>query len=136
MPSDQTMAAMRRLAGQVHDELLLAGLPSAVGQHPLVAQGVVVELDIIDDGDPGVGAHWRPHPSLANAATRAAAARDEADGTMRRLGEVDRAMLPAIAALLTTAGFSLDTSDEDWIRTAVRVVAAPADGGTVRLLAG
>ncbi|WP_329135262.1 hypothetical protein OG552_21290 [Streptomyces sp. NBC_01476] len=132
-PSDETMAAMRRLAGEVQDELLIAGLPSAGGLHPLVAQGVIVELDVLGDDDAAVSVHWRPHPSLANAAARAAAARDVSAGTMQRLGQVGTAMLPAIAGILSTAGFTLDT-DEDIAAGAVRVLAAPDGGGTARLL--
>ncbi|MFJ4409148.1 hypothetical protein [Streptomyces sp. NPDC088910] len=128
-PSDQTMAAMRRLAAQVRDELELAGLPVAAGGHRLVARGAQVEIDALDDDDPGVVVSWRPHPSLAVAADRAVAARDEAAGTMQRFGEIEQAMSPALAAVLTSAGFVLDAEDD-----LLRVTAAPPGGGTVGLL--
>ncbi|MCL2550676.1 MAG: hypothetical protein FWE75_00860 [Actinomycetia bacterium] len=132
-PSDRTLVAMRRLAAQVQDELALAGLPVAAGLHQLVSQGVRVEIDALDDDDPGVVVTWRPHPSLANAADRAVAARDVGAGTMQRFGEIQRAMLPAIAAVLTAAGFVIDT-EAGLPPHAVRVTAAPPDGGTVGLL--
>lgn len=132
-PSDQTLAAMRRLAGQVQDELALAGLPVAAGLHRLVSQGVRVELDALDDGDPGVVVTWRPHPSLANAADRAVAARDVDAGTMQRFGEIQRAVVPAIAAVLTAAGFVVD-AEAGLPPHVVRITAAPPDGGTVGLL--
>lgn len=132
-PSDQTMAAMRRLAGQVQDELALAGLPSATGAHRLVSQGARVEIDALDDDDPGVVVSWRPHPSLAGAADRAVAARDVGAGTMQRFGEIERAMGPALAAVLSSAGFVLD-ADADLPPTLLRVTAAPPDGGTAGLL--
>ncbi|MEW2519919.1 hypothetical protein [Actinacidiphila alni] len=134
-PSGRTTAAMRRLAGQVKDELALAGLPSATGAHPLVAQGVRVEIDALDDEDPGVVVSWRPHPSLAAAADRAVAARDVAAGTMRRFGEIERAMGPALAAVLGSAGFTLDP-DAGLPPHLLRVTAAPPDGGTAGLLTG
>ena len=132
-PSDQTMTAMRRLAGQVQDELALAGLPVTAGLHPLLSQGVRVEIDALDDDDPGVVVSWRPHPSLANAADRAVAARDVGAGTMQRLGEIQRAVIPAVAAVLTASGFVLDT-ESGLPPHVVRVTAAPLDGGTVGLL--
>jgi hypothetical protein len=133
-PSDETMLAMRRLALDVHVELAIAGLPDANGLSPKISHGTRIELDILDDEDAGVAVTWSAHPALSGAAVQALRDQNLSSPTLPRSHAVSEAMLPAIAAILTTAGFTLVDPDNDVDPTSLRVVAAPPDGGTIAML--
>jgi hypothetical protein len=122
-------AGMEALARRVRGELAAAGLPvPAPGLSPVLAGGAEVVADDGADMAGGVFASWSASPRLDACTSRAFRLRRLDDPLLRHSAEIKAAMMRAIAAILTSAGFTVQDANDDYRPYALRVVDGPAPG--------
>ncbi|WP_030680852.1 hypothetical protein [Streptomyces rimosus] len=127
--SAEEVARLEALASKVRDELAAAGLPVlAPGLSHVLAGGAEVEVDDGADAAGGVYVDWEASPRLRQCATRALRLRLMDDPVLRRPGEISAAMMHAISAILTGAGFTVEDPNDDYRPFHLRVVAGPPPG--------
>lgn len=120
-------ARLEALAAKVRDELPAAGLPVlAPGLHHALAGGAEVEVDDGADAAGGVYVDWEASPRLRECAVRALRLRLMDDPVLRRPGQISAAMMHAMAAILTSAGFTVEDPDDEYRPFHLRVLAGPA----------
>jgi hypothetical protein len=126
--SADELAGLQTLARRVRSELAAAGLPVPARIDPVLAGGAQV---LVDDGaDPagGVFVRWRASPRLRECTSRAFRLRQLDDPLLRHSAEIKAAMMRAMAAILTSAGFTVQDADDNYRSYQLRVVAGPAPG--------
>jgi hypothetical protein len=111
----EILAERERIAARARDELAAAGLPVvAPGLDSVLSQGVEVTVDPFDDGHGGVSVAWRSSPRLRSCVLRAVKLNLLDDPAFAHQRVVLEAMLPAITAILTSAGFTVRDSLNDY----------------------
>ncbi|MFJ7216675.1 hypothetical protein [Amycolatopsis sp. NPDC098790] len=108
------------LATRVRQELAAAGLPVIPGDQPVPVglAGAVVKLDVLDPR--GVLVDWRAHAVLLDASQDAWAEdplreRGECEAIGALVVTIDAAMAEAMRKILTTAGFEVTGSGNDYV---------------------
>ncbi|WP_326615251.1 hypothetical protein OG949_40885 (plasmid) [Streptomyces scopuliridis] len=120
------LAERERIAARVRDELMAAGLPVvAPGLNPVLSQGVEVTVDPFDDDVGGVSVAWRSSPRLRSCVLRAVKLNLLDDPAFAHQRVVLEAMLPAITAILVSAGFTVRDSLNDHAPFTLEVLAGP-----------
>ncbi|KAA6220660.1 hypothetical protein CP973_00400 [Streptomyces albofaciens JCM 4342] len=124
-------ARLEALASKVRDELAAAGLPVlAPGLNHVLAGGAEVEVDEGDDAAGGVYVDWQAGPRLRECASRALRLGLMDEPVLRRPGQISAAMMHAMAAILSAAGFTVEDPDDEYRPHHLRVVDGPAPGVT------
>lgn len=122
----EVLAERERIAARVRDELAAAGLPvMAPGLNRALSQGVEVNVDPFDDDAGGVSVSWSSSPRLENCVLHAARYTLLDDPVLAHQQVVLEAMLAAITAILTSAGFTVRDSRNDYAPFTVDVPAGP-----------
>jgi hypothetical protein len=125
--SADELAGMQVLARRVRSELAAAGLPvPAPGLAPVLAGGAEVMVDDGADQAGGVFVNWAASPRLQACTSRVLRHRQLDDPLLRHSAEVKAAMMQAMAAILTSAGFTVQDADDDYRPYQLRVVDGPA----------
>ena len=126
MSADQ-LAAMEALARRVRSELAAAGLPvPAPGLSPVLAGGAEVMVDDGADMAGGVFVEWWASPRLQACTSRALRLWQLDDPLLRHSAGIKAAMMQAVAAILTSARFTVEDADDDYRPYQLRVVDGPA----------
>jgi hypothetical protein len=115
--SDDERAGMEVLASRVRNELAAAGLPVLAGLNPVLAGGAEVIIDDGADAECGVYAGWSASPRLRACAQRAFGLRQLDNPLLRHSRQVAEAMVQAMASILTSAGFTVEHSTDDYRTT-------------------
>jgi hypothetical protein len=126
--SGDDLADMGALAQRVRNELAAAGLPVLPGIDPVLAGGAVVEVDDGADIAGGVFAGWSASPRLRECTSRAFGVRLLDDPLLRHSSQVGAAMMQAMAAILTSAGFTVKDANDEYRPHQLRVVSGPVPG--------
>src|SRR5215469_11118884 len=127
--SADELAGMEALARRVRNELAAAGLPvPAPGLNPVLAGGAEVMVDDGADTAGGVFAGWSASPRLQACTSRALRLRLLDDPLLRHSSEIAAAMRQAMAAILTSAGFTVEDAHDEYRPYQLRVVNGPAPG--------
>jgi hypothetical protein len=126
--SGDDLADMEALAQRVRNELAAAGLPVLLGIDPVLAGGAVVEVDDGADMGGGVFAGWSASPRLRECTGRAFSLRLLDDPLLRHSSQVGAAMMRAMAAILASAGFTVQDANDACRSHQLRVVSGPAPG--------
>jgi hypothetical protein len=122
-------AGMDVLASRVRDELAAAGLPVlAPGMDPALLGGAEVEVDDGDDAAGGVFVGWWASPRLRACTGRAIRLRELNDPLRRHSSEIAAAMMQAMAAVLSSAGFTVEDANDEYRSHQLRVVRGPGRG--------
>ncbi|MEO3788522.1 hypothetical protein ABGB12_34795 [Actinocorallia sp. B10E7] len=125
--SAEVLAERERIAARVRDELAAAGLPVvAPGLSIELSQGAEVTVCPLQDCEAGVTVAWNASPRLRSCMARAAELALVNDPALRHGGTVLEAMLPAIAAILASAGFDVRDSLNDYASFTLEVLAGPS----------
>ncbi|GIE90159.1 hypothetical protein [Actinoplanes regularis] len=119
----------RRLADAARDVLMAAGLPvwrldngGTESGDPVV--GAAINVDPFVEG--GVFIAWKASPTVVQDAIKALEANRLDDPAIELFGAITAAMIPAVAALLTTSGFTVGETDPAGFRPLqIRVIAGP-----------
>jgi len=110
----------------VRNELAAAGLPVlAPGLDTILAGGAKVYVDYSADASGGVIVGWTASPRLRACASRAFRLKQLDEPVLRHSKAVGAAMMQAIAAVLSSAGFSVEDARDDYRPQELRVLAAP-----------
>ncbi|OPG10944.1 hypothetical protein B1R27_00015 [Streptomyces sp. GKU 895] len=124
--SAEESAALEALSWKVRNELAAAGLPVlAPGLNTILAGGADVEVDDGADAAGGVFVGWTTSPRLQACASRAFRLKQLDDAVLRHSNAVGAAMMQAIAAVLSSAGFSVEDARDEYRPQQLRVLAAP-----------
>jgi len=124
--SAEESAALEALSWKVRDELAAAGLPVLASRlNPILAGGVEVYTDDSADASGGVIVGWKASPRLRACASRAFRLKQLDEPVLRHSKAVGAAMMQAIAAVLSSAGFSVEDARDDYRPQQLRVLAAP-----------
>jgi hypothetical protein len=127
--SADQLAGMEALARRVRDELAAAGLPvPAPGLSPVLAAGAEVIVDDGADTAGGVFVSWTASPRLQACTSRAFRHRHMDDPLLRHSGEIAAAMMQAMVAILTSAGFTVQDANDDYRPYQLQVAGGPAQG--------
>jgi hypothetical protein len=127
MSADE-LAGMETLAQRVRNELAAAGLPVVPGVNPVLAGGAEVEVDDGADMAGGVFAGWFASPRLRECTSRAFRLRMLDDPLLRHSSQIETAMMQAMAAILSSAGFTVVEANDEYRPHQLRVVSGPAPG--------
>ena len=120
---------METLALRVRSELAAAGLPvPAPGLSPELAGGAEVAVDDGADSAGGVFVSWTASPRLQACTSRAFRLRRLDDPPLRHTAQIKAAMMQAMAAILTSAGFTVQDADDDYRPYELRVTHGPVAG--------
>ncbi|GAA2324992.1 hypothetical protein GCM10010246_02360 [Streptomyces cuspidosporus] len=115
------------LASRVRNELAAAGLPVLTpGLDGVLASGAEVEVDGGADAAGGVYVGWLISPRLRECTRRAFRLRLLDDPLLRHSSEIAAAMLRAMAAILTSAGFAAEDAHDEYRSHQLRVTDGPA----------
>lgn len=124
--SAEESAALEALAGKVRNELAAAGLPVfAPGLDPVLAGGAEVDIDDGADAAGGVFVAWQTSPRLRACARRAFRLKQLDEPVLRHSSAVGAAMMQAMAAVLASAGFSVEDARDEYRPQQLRVLAGP-----------
>ena len=124
--SADKLAGMEALARRVRNELAAAGLPvPASGLNPVLAAGAEVMVDDGADTAGGVFAGWSTSPRLHECTRRALRLRLLDDPLLRHSSQIAAAMMQAMAAILTSAGFTVEDANDEYRPYQLRVVNGP-----------
>jgi hypothetical protein len=124
--SAEELAGMEKLARRVRTELAAAGLPvPAPGLSPVLAGGAEVEVDDGADTAGVVFVRWTASPRLQACTSRALRLRRLDDPLLRHSAQIAAAMMQAMAAILTSAGFTVQDAHDDYRPYELRVAAGP-----------
>jgi hypothetical protein len=127
--SADELAGMEALACRVRNELAAAGLPVLPpGMNPVLAGGAEVMVDGGADMAGGVFAGWSASPRLRACTSRAFRLRLLDDPLLRHSSEIAAAMMQAMAAILTSAGFTVEDANDEYRPHQLRVIDGPAQG--------
>jgi hypothetical protein len=126
--SGDELAGMEALALRVRNELAAAGLPVVPDLNPVLAGGAVVEVDDGADMAAGVFAGWSASPRLRECTSHAFGLRLLDDPLLRHSSQIAAAMMQAMAAILTSAGFTVEDANNEYRPHELRVVSGPAAG--------
>ena len=127
--SADELAGMEALARKVRNELAAAGLPvPAPGLNPVLAGGAEVTVDPGADTAGGVFAGWSASPRLGECTSRALRLRLLDDPLLRHSSQITAAMMQAMAAILTSAGFTVEDANDEYRPHQLRVTDGPAQG--------
>jgi hypothetical protein len=122
-------AALTKLARRVRDELAAAGLPVVAPElDPVLAGGAEVDIDDGDDAAGGVYVAWQASPRLRDCASRSFRLKQLDDPVLRHSTAVGAAMMQAMAAILTSAGFSVEDARDEYRPQQLRVLSGPPSG--------
>ncbi|MFB6977590.1 hypothetical protein [Streptomyces scopuliridis] len=122
-------ASLESLARKVRNELAAAGLPVlASGLNPVLAGGAEVDVDEGADAAGGVFVAWRASPRLRDCASRAFRLKQLDDPALWHSSAVGAAMMQAMAAILASAGFSVEDARDEYRPQQLRVLASPPSG--------
>ncbi|GAA2371372.1 hypothetical protein [Streptomyces cuspidosporus] len=125
--SAEESAALEALAGKVRNELAAAGLPVlAPGLDPVLAGGAEVDIDDGADAAGGVFVAWQASPRLRARARRAFGLKQLDEPVLRHSSAVGAAMMQAMAAVLASAGFSVEDAPDEYRPQQLRVLAGPS----------
>ncbi|WP_258314797.1 hypothetical protein [Streptomyces sp. Act143] len=117
---------MEALSWKVRNELAAAGLPVlAPGINSVLAGGAEVEVDDGADAAGGVFVGWQASPRLQACASRAFGLKQLDEPVLRHSSAVRAAMLQAMAAVLSSAGFSVEDARDEYRPQELRVLAGP-----------
>ncbi|MBA4866667.1 hypothetical protein H1V43_36300 [Streptomyces sp. PSKA54] len=120
---------MERLASQVRNELAAAGLPVIThGLDPVLAGGAEVDIDDGADAAGGVFVGWLASPRVRASTSRAFRLRQLDDPLLRHSSAIAAAMMQAMAAILTSAGFTVEDANDEYRSHQLRVTNGPAPG--------
>ncbi|MEV7388327.1 hypothetical protein [Streptomyces sp. NPDC091215] len=124
--SAEESTALEALAGRVRNELAAAGLPVlAPGLDPVLAGGAEVDIDDGADAAGGVFVAWQASPRLRACARRAFGLKQLDEPVLRHSSVVGAAMMQAMAAVLASAGFSVEDARDEYRPQQLRVLAGP-----------
>jgi hypothetical protein len=126
--SPDELAGMEVLARWVRNELAAAGLPVIPDVNPVLAGGAEVEVDPGRDVSGGVFVGWSASPRLRECAGRTFSLRQLNDPLLRHSSQIAAAMTQAMAAILTSAGFTVEDANDEYRSDQLRVVSGPAPG--------
>ncbi|AZP15092.1 hypothetical protein EJC51_02465 [Streptomyces aquilus] len=119
-------AALEVLAYKVRNELAAAGLPVlAPGLDSVLAGGVEVDIDDGADAAGGVFVAWQASPRLRACARRAFALKQLDEPVLRHSSAIGAAMKQAMAAVLASAGFTVEDARDEYRPQQLRVLAGP-----------
>jgi hypothetical protein len=120
------LARLETLARRVRSELSAAGLPvPAPGVAPVLTGGAEVLVDDGADTAGGVFARWSASPRLQACTSRAFRLRQLDDPLLRHSAQIKAAMMAAMAAILTSAGFTVQDAGDDYRPYELRVAGGP-----------
>ncbi|MFE7859948.1 hypothetical protein [Streptomyces sp. NPDC057403] len=124
--SAEESAALQALARRVRNELAAAGLPVlAPGLDSDLAGGAEVDIDDGADAAGGVFVGWQASPRLQACARRAFGLKQLNEPVLRHSSAVGAAMMQAMAAVLSSAGFGVEDARDDYRPQQLRVLARP-----------
>ena len=127
--SAEESAALEALAGKVRNELAAAGLPvRAPGMHPVLAGGAEVDVDDGAGAAGGVFVGWQVSPRLQACAGHAFGLKHLDEPVLRHSGAIGAAMLQAMAAVLESAGFTVEEARDEYRPQQLRVLTGPPAG--------
>ena len=126
--SGAEFADMKALAQRVRNELAAAGLPVLPDLNPVLAGGAVVEVDGGADMAGGVFTRWCASPRLRECTSRAFRLRLLDDPLLRHSSQVEAAMMRAMAAILISAEFTVEDTNDEYRPHHLRLVSGPAPG--------
>lgn len=126
--SGDELAGIEALARRVRNELAAAGLPVVSDVDPVLAGGAMVEVDDGADMAGGVFAGWSASPRLRECTSRAFGLRMLDDPLLRHSSQIAAAMMQAMGAILTSAGFTVEEANDEYRPHQLRVVSGPAPG--------
>ncbi|MFE4535225.1 hypothetical protein ACFRKB_09100 [Streptomyces scopuliridis] len=127
--SAEEAASLESLAWKVRNELAAAGLPVfASGLMPVLAGGAEVDIDEGADAAGGVFVAWQASPRLRDCAVRAFGLKQLDDPVLWHSSAVRAAMMQAMAAILASAGFSIEDARDEYRPQQLRVLASPPSG--------
>jgi hypothetical protein len=123
-PSSERERRLEFLAASACHQLTLAGLPARVATwyDPDLA-GVKITIDNGDDRSGGVYVSWAPSRDVRAAVMDAVVNGRLDDPTYRYAGATYAAMQPALLAILSAAGFSVELADTEMSPYGVKVIA-------------
>ncbi|MEU5609736.1 hypothetical protein AB0H03_13555 [Streptomyces sparsogenes] len=115
------------LASRVRNELTAAGLPVLTpGLDRVLASGAEVEVDDGADAAGGVYVGWLTSPRLRECTRRAFRLRLLSDPLLRHSSEIAAAMMKSMAAILASAGFTVEDANDEYRSHQLRVTDGPA----------
>ncbi|WP_371615648.1 hypothetical protein [Streptomyces sp. NBC_00454] len=117
---------LEALAWRVRNELAAAGLPVvAPGMDPQLVGGAEVTFDDGADAGGGVWVEWKGSPRLWESTGRALRLQKLDDPVIGHCARVTAAMMRALDAVLTSAGFTVEDPKNEYRPFQLRVVARP-----------
>ncbi|MFD7029603.1 hypothetical protein ACFWAR_16340 [Streptomyces sp. NPDC059917] len=123
----EEQARREALALRVRGELAAAALPVLPpGLDPVLAGGAEVEADHGADPSGGVYIGWSAGPRMQLSTSRAFRLRLLDDPLLRHSGEIAAAMMRAMAAILTSAGWTVEEARGEYRSHQLRVISGPA----------
>ncbi|WP_020140643.1 hypothetical protein [Streptomyces sp. 351MFTsu5.1] len=125
--SAEEAAALEALSWKVRNELAAAGLPVlAPMMDSVLAGGAEVDVDDGADAAGGVFISWKTSPRMQACARRAFGLKQLHEPVLRHSHAVGAAMIEAMAAVLSSAGFTVENARDDYHRPQqLRVLAGP-----------
>src|SRR5262249_3118721 len=106
---------MEVLASAVRNELAAAGLPVLPpGLDPVLAGGAEMHIDDGAGAAGGVFVGWPANPRLEACVKRAFGLKQLDDPVRRHSFAIGAAMMQAMAAILTSAGFSVEDAGDEY----------------------
>jgi hypothetical protein len=119
------LAGMEVLARRVRNELAAAGLPVIPDVNPVLAGGAEVEVDRGRDMSGDVFVEWFASPRLRECTSRAFSLWQLDDPLLRHSSQIAAAMMQAMAAILTSAGFTIEDANYEYRSHQLRVLSGP-----------
>lgn len=124
--SVEEAAALQALSWKVRNELAAAGLPVvAPGMDSVLAGGAEVDVDDGADAAGGVFVAWTASPRLQACARLAFGLKQLNEPVLRHSSAVGAAMMQAMAAVLSSAGFIVEDARDEYRPQQLRVLAGP-----------
>lgn len=127
--SEADQAARRRVAEEAREALRMAGLPAFQFGKNESAVGAEIEIDVGSDEAGGVFVAWRPDGQLSQLAAESVRNGQLSHPSIRQAGMISKTMRDAIIAILNSAGFAAEKSEDDMRPLSLRVVSGPSRAG-------
>ncbi|MET7476890.1 hypothetical protein ABZT17_21305 [Streptomyces sp. NPDC005648] len=127
--SAEESAALEALACKVRNELAAAGLPViAPGLDPALTGGAEVDIDDGADAAGGVYVAWQPSSRLRACASRAFRLKQLNEPVLAHSSAVGVALMHAMSAVLTSAGFRVEETRDEYRPHQLRILNGPPPG--------
>ena len=127
--SAEELARREWLAERVVSELAAAGLPVVPrATDPALSQGAEVYVDPLAAAHAGVIVRWHCHSRLDDAFHRAVKQQQVEDPAFQHWGTVQETMRTALSQILSSAGYTVRDSTNDYAPLTLEVLDGPSPG--------